>query len=71
MRLVQHMFGQCSFLNPPSIIIQVAQVVALTLGISLEMIKVMPSNTFTNPNGQTTGASITSEVNCFVRTAKL
>ena len=47
-------------------ILQVAQVAAKTLGIPLEMIKVKPSMTLTNPNGLTTGGSITSEMNCFV-----
>ena len=47
-------------------ILQVAQVAAKTLGIPLEMIKVKPSMTLTNPNGLTTGGSITSELNCLV-----
>ena len=46
--------------------LQVAQVAAKTLGIPIEMIKVKPSMTLTNPNGITTGGSITSELNCFV-----
>ena len=45
---------------------QVAQVAAKTLGIPLELVKVKPSNTLTNPNGQATGGSITSELNCLV-----
>ena len=45
---------------------QVAQVAAKTLGIPLEMVKGKPSNTLTNPNGQTTGGSTTSEMNCLV-----
>ena len=45
---------------------QVAQVAAKTLGIPLEMVKVKPSNTLTNPNGETTGGSTTSEMNCLV-----
>ena len=45
---------------------QVAQVAAKTLGISIELVKVKPSNTLTNPNGQATGGSITSELNCLV-----
>ena len=51
---------------PYSLWIQVAQVTAKMLGIPLEMIKVKPSMTLTNPNGQTTGGSITIELNCFV-----
>ena len=49
-----------------TILSQVAQVAAKTLGIPIEMIKVKPSMTLTNPNGITTGGSITSELNCFV-----
>jgi len=45
---------------------QVAQVAAKTLGIPIELVKVKPSNTLTNPNGQATGGSITSELNCLV-----
>ena len=45
---------------------QVAQVAAKTLGIPLEMVKVKPSNTLTNPNGEATGGSTTSEMNCLV-----
>lgn len=48
------------------LLMQVAQVAAKTLGIPLEMVKVKPSNTLTNPNGQTTGGSTTSEMNCLV-----
>jgi len=43
---------------------KVAQVAAKTLGIPIELVKVKPSNTLTNPNGQATGGSITSELNC-------
>ena len=49
-----------------AIFLQVAQVAAKTLGIPLEMVKVKPSMTLTNPNGQTTGGSTTSELNCLV-----
>jgi len=45
---------------------KVAQVAAKTLGIPIELVKVKPSNTLTNPNGQATGGSITSELNCLV-----
>ena len=56
------------FLFPlfPSCLTQVAQVAAKTLGIPLEMIKVKPSMTFTNPNGNMTASSVTSELNCLV-----
>ena len=47
-------------------LLKVAQVAAKTLGIPLEMIKVKPSMTLTNPNGMMTGGAITSELNCFV-----
>ena len=47
-------------------LLQVAQVAAKTLGIPLEMVKIKSSMTLTNPNGQTTGGSITSELNCLV-----
>ena len=49
-----------------TVLMQVAQVAAKTLGIPLEMVKVKPSNTLTNPNGETTGGSTTSEMNCLV-----
>ena len=45
---------------------QVAQVAAKTLGIPIEMIKIKPSNSLTNPNTQATGGSMTSELNCLV-----
>ena len=48
------------------LLMQVVQVAARTLGIPLEMVKVKPSNTLTNPNGETTGGSTTSEMNCLV-----
>ncbi|XP_021929641.1 indole-3-acetaldehyde oxidase-like [Zootermopsis nevadensis] len=41
---------------------KVAQAVAYTLGISLELVSVKPSNNLTAPNNATTGASITSEL---------
>ncbi|KAL5509791.1 hypothetical protein EMCRGX_G005217 [Ephydatia muelleri] len=43
---------------------KVAQVAAKTLGISIDMIKIKPSNSLTNPNGMTTGGSISSELAC-------
>ena len=46
--------------------VQVAQVAAKTLGISIDMIKIKPSNSLTNPNGMTTGGSISSELACLV-----
>ena len=49
-----------------SYLLQVAQVAAKTLGIPLEMVRVKSSMTLTNPNGQTTGGSTTSELNCLV-----
>ncbi|XP_069693946.1 uncharacterized protein [Periplaneta americana] len=41
---------------------KVAQAVAYSLGIDLELVKVKPSNTLTAPNNATTGSSITSEL---------
>ena len=49
--------------------VQVAQVAAKTLGISIDMIKIKPSNSLTNPNGMTTGGSISSELACLVSSA--
>ena len=46
--------------------LQVAQVVAYTLGIPLEYVSVKPSNTLTAPNGMVSGGSITSEVCSYV-----
>ncbi|XP_067011294.2 xanthine dehydrogenase/oxidase [Anabrus simplex] len=40
---------------------KVAQVVAHTLGVPLEMVVVKPSNNFTSPNGTVTGGSTASE----------
>ena len=45
---------------------QVAQVVAQTLGVPLELVIVKPSTAFTNPNGEGTGGSVTSEMSCQV-----
>ena len=42
------------------------QVAAKTLGIPLEMVQVKPSMAFTNPNGNMTASSVTSELNCLV-----
>ena len=39
---------------------------ASTLGIPLSSVNVVPTSSFTNPNGATTGGSITSELNCLV-----
>ena len=49
--------------------VQVAQVAAKTLGILIDMIKIKPSNSLTNPNGMTTGGSISSELACLVSSA--
>ena len=46
--------------------IQVAQVAANALGIDLNLIEIKPTNSLTNPNGMTTGGSVTSELNCQV-----
>ena len=47
-------------------LLQVAQVAAKTLGISLDHIIIKPSNVLVNANGDTTGGSITSELSCLV-----
>ena len=39
---------------------------ARALGIDISMIVIKPTNTLTNPNGSSTGGSITSEMNCRV-----
>ena len=46
--------------------VQVAQVVAQTLGVPLELVFMKPSTAFTNPNGEATGGSTTSELCCQV-----
>uniref|UniRef100_T1JJD0 FAD-binding PCMH-type domain-containing protein n=1 Tax=Strigamia maritima TaxID=126957 RepID=T1JJD0_STRMM len=43
---------------------KVAQVCAYTLGVPLELVVVLPANTFINPNSSPTVASTTSEINC-------
>ena len=46
--------------------LQVAQVVAYTLNIDLELVSVKPSNNLTAPNSMVSGGSITSEVCSYV-----
>ena len=48
---------------------KVAQVAALTLGISLDKIKLKPCSTVTSANTTVTGGSITSESVCMVSIA--
>ncbi|XP_019856500.1 PREDICTED: xanthine dehydrogenase/oxidase-like [Amphimedon queenslandica] len=43
---------------------KVAQVTASTLGIPLSLVNVLPTNSFTSPNGGPTAGSTTSELNC-------
>ena len=45
---------------------QVAQVVAHTLNIDLELVSVKPSNNLTAPNGMVSGGSLTSEACAYV-----
>jgi xanthine dehydrogenase molybdopterin-binding subunit B len=45
---------------------QVAQVVARELGISMDLIKLKSSSNLTSPNNITTGGSWGSEMNSFV-----
>ena len=45
---------------------KVCQVAALRLGVPLEMIKIKPCSTLTNPNSTATGGSITSELSSLV-----
>lgn len=45
---------------------QVVQVVAKTLGVPLDLVKVKPSNVLTGPNNFMTAGSVTSELNCLV-----
>ena len=55
------------YILPPSLSLsQVAQVAAKTLGIPTDMVKVKPTGVLTNPNGHSTRASITTELNCIV-----
>jgi xanthine dehydrogenase/oxidase len=49
-----------------SLTLQVAQAVAFTLGIDLELVSVKPSNNLTAPNNTFTGSSITSELCAYV-----
>jgi xanthine dehydrogenase molybdopterin-binding subunit B len=46
--------------------VQVAQVVAKELGISMDLIKLKASTALTSPNNSTTGGSMGSEMNCYV-----
>jgi xanthine dehydrogenase molybdopterin-binding subunit B len=46
--------------------VQVAQVIARELGISMDLIKLKSSSALTSPNNSTTGGSMGSEMNCFV-----
>ncbi|KAI8484808.1 hypothetical protein Bbelb_374050 [Branchiostoma belcheri] len=43
---------------------RVTQVAAATLGVPMEMIHVMSTNSLTSPNSSDTGGSVTSELNC-------
>jgi len=43
---------------------KVCQVVARELGISMEMVRIKPTNNFANANGSVTGGSMGSECNC-------
>lgn len=45
---------------------KVAQTAASILGIPLDMISVKPTNTLATPNAVVTGASIGSEISCYV-----
>ena len=45
---------------------KVCQVVARELGISMDMIRIKPTNSFANANGSVTGGSMGSECNCSV-----
>lgn len=45
---------------------KVAQVVASTLGVSLDMVKIQPSSTVSSPNTSITAGSIGSELTCYV-----
>ena len=45
---------------------KVAQTAAHVLGIPLTLISVKPTNTLTTPNAIVTGASIGSEISCYV-----
>ena len=49
-----------------SLLVQVVQVAAKTLGIPMELIKIKPTNTLVNANDAVTGGSLTSEVVCQV-----
>ena len=40
---------------------------AKELGISLDLIRILPTNSMTSPNSCMTGGSITSEYNCQVK----
>lgn len=40
--------------------------VAKELGISMEMVSIKPTDSFTNPNASLTGGSMGSECNCSV-----
>ncbi len=46
---------------------KITQVVARELGLDFEMISIKSTNVFTNPNGSLAGGSVTSELNCYVR----
>lgn len=47
--------------------VQVAQVVAHVLKISLDKVRVQPTNTVVSPNTAITGGSVGSELACSVR----
>lgn len=48
---------------------KVAQVVALELGCTVGVIKIIPTNTFSTPNASTTGGSVGSGINCMAAQA--
>ena len=56
----------CQLLSFLFLPLKVAQVTASTLGVPLSSVNVVPTNSFTNPNGITTGGSVASELNCLV-----
>lgn len=45
---------------------KVAQTASYILGVPLDMISIKPTNTLCTPNAVVTGASIGSEISCFV-----
>ena len=45
---------------------KVAQTAAFVLGVAMDKISIKPTNTLSTPNAIVTGASIGSEISCFV-----